>query len=276
MAYKTVKASWLVEKFRLMLAEHWPYVAGAARYGAVDCSGAFSYWYAQAGSYCPHGSNSMIRTWCVRYGKVGEIDLKPGMAVFRWSNDGNEPEKYKSDGLGNFRHVGLYVGDGKTIEAKDTATGIYEGKISQWHYAAELRYTNYDLSEGGSDVDAVSGADAPAPIAEEPEDSFEPFEGVVQTDNGGSLNLRKEPVHGTIRDRIPNGTHLDITEKRNDWYRTSYNGQRGWVSARYIVEAKPPFYRQLSVDVYDENKYNRLIDWLQAAQIDFYIGNGDD
>ena len=31
---------------------------------------------------------------------------------------------------------------------KDTATGAYEGKISQWDYAAELKYTDYDITEG--------------------------------------------------------------------------------------------------------------------------------
>ena len=38
-----------------------------------------------------HGSNSMIRKYSKKYGKIGEIELKPGMAVFRWSPTG-EPE----------------------------------------------------------------------------------------------------------------------------------------------------------------------------------------
>ena len=90
----------------------WKYVADAARHGEVDCSGAFTYWYKQAGSYMYHGSNTMWRKYTTERGEIGEIELIPGMAVYKWRNDGKEPERYKADGLGNFYHVGCYIGDG--------------------------------------------------------------------------------------------------------------------------------------------------------------------
>lgn len=261
MAYKTVKASWLIQKFEIALKEKWRYVADSATYGEADCSGIFSYWYAHAGSYMPHGSNSILRRYSKTYGKVGEIELKPGMAVFRWSNDGNEPDQYKGDGLGNFRHIGLYVGNGRTIEMKDKATGVYEGKISQWHYAAELKYTDYDISEGDH--------------KEEPKEDFVAFEGVVTT-SGGTLRLRKGPdTSTTIKANIPNGTALTLTDKQGNWYKTSYNGTQGWVSADYI-QKKSSFFRQLTIDVDDENIYHDLTVWLVDHMIDFYVLGGDD
>ena len=261
MAYKTVKASWLIQKFEIALKEKWRYVAGSAKYGEADCSGIFSYWYAQAGSYMPHGSNSMIRKFSKSYGKVGEIELKPGMAVFRWSNDGNEPDQYKGDGLGNFRHVGLYVGNGRTIEMKDTATGVNEGKISQWHYAAELKNTDYDVSEGGE--------------KEEEKETFPMTKGVVTT-SGGTLRLRKSPTtDSTIKANIPNGTELTLTEKKNGWYKTEYNGTSGWVSGDFI-RIKEDFSRALTVFVNDENTYRDLVSWLDDYALDWYVQGGDD
>lgn len=89
-----------------MIEQKWKYVANAASNGAVDCSGAFSYWYKQAGGYMYHGSNTMWRKYSVTKGKIGEIDLLPGMAVYKWRNDGKEPDQYRHDGIGNFYHVG--------------------------------------------------------------------------------------------------------------------------------------------------------------------------
>ena len=57
-----------------MVTQHWAYVAGSAKEGAVDCSGAFSYWYGKGGSYMPHGSNSMWRKYCASKGTIGSIE----------------------------------------------------------------------------------------------------------------------------------------------------------------------------------------------------------
>ena len=154
MAYATVKASYLVAKFKLMALpwcspkKPWKYVAGGASEGAVDCSGAFTYWYGKAGSFMYHGSNTMWRKYTTAKGKIGDIDLVPGMAVFKMRQDGKEPDQYKGDGLGNFYHTGCYIGDGKVIEAQSVKTGVVTSCISSWGYAARMKYTEYDLSEG--------------------------------------------------------------------------------------------------------------------------------
>lgn len=64
-----VKASYLVEKFKTMALPWcapnapWKYIDGYATKGIVDCSGAFTYWYKQAGSSMYHGSNTMWRKY---------------------------------------------------------------------------------------------------------------------------------------------------------------------------------------------------------------------
>lgn len=204
-----------------MEKEHWQYVAGAARRFEVDCSGAFTYWYNQAGSYMFHGSNTMWRKYTVARGKIGYINLKPGMAVFKWRNDGKEPGQFQSDGLGNFYHVGLYIGNGKVIEAKGTKYGVVESDISKWTHAAELKYTRYEASEEPS--------------------TFEKFNGVVNT-KSSPLNLRATPSSSAAAlTRIPKGTRVTIEDQTADglWYKTTYNSDSGWVSAQYIQPVTP-------------------------------------
>lgn len=209
-----------------MAKEHWQYVAGAARRFEVDCSGAFTYWYHEAGSYMFHGSNTMWRKYTVKRGKIGEIKLKPGMAVFKWRNDGKEPGQFVRDGLGNFYHVGLYIGNGKVVEAKGTKYGVVESDISKWTHAAELKYTNYDIGD------------------EEPEEDvhdFEPIEGIVNTQSS-PLNLRSSAsASSSYLARIPKGTKVTLVNQTSDgaWYKTSYNGYTGWVASKYIKVATP-------------------------------------
>ena len=117
-----------------MKDKHWKYVAKAAEEGAVDCSGAFTYWYKQAGSYMYHGSNTMWRKYCTVRGEIGKIDLVPGMAVFKkraWK-ESESANPYYGDSFGDIYHVGLYIGDGKVIEAKGKNYGVVESCISEW------------------------------------------------------------------------------------------------------------------------------------------------
>lgn len=65
----SVKASYLIAGFNQMLKENWKYVWGSAKQGEVDCSGAFTYLYKQAGSQMYHGSNTMYRKWSTEKGK---------------------------------------------------------------------------------------------------------------------------------------------------------------------------------------------------------------
>lgn len=135
MTSKTVSAAEVVALFRRALAEKWGYIWGGTgqvhtqraqdsatraqmiRYGqqwvgrrVADCSGLFWWAYKQLGGYMYHGSNTMWNKYSKAKGKLQNSrrtdgqTLKPGSAVFHVK--------------GNDRHhVGLYVGDGKVIEA---------------------------------------------------------------------------------------------------------------------------------------------------------------
>lgn len=231
MTYKTIKASWLIEKFKTMVipGSEWKYVAGGSSEGAVDCSGAFSYWYKKAGSYMYHGSNTMWREYTVEKGKIGEITMIPGMAVFKMRRDGQEPSKFQNDGQGNFYHVGLYIGDNQVIEAKSPTRGCVTSKLSDWGYAAELKYTDYDEDE--------SAATEPNEDDENNTAEDEQFDESIQTGTvvGGTLNLRASASTTATRlARIPNGTTIPILGESGAWYETQYDGNTGYVMKKYV------------------------------------------
>jgi hypothetical protein len=138
-----IQPSKLIEIFNTMYQQKWKYQWGAAREGVVDCSGAFTYAFRKLGGYMYHGSNTMWRKYTTEKGKLGQIALVPGMAVFRWRKSGKEPAAYKSDGLGDFYHVGLFIGNGEVIDAKSAKAGVVKESVSDWPYAAKLVGVDY-------------------------------------------------------------------------------------------------------------------------------------
>lgn len=87
------------------------YVYGAYSPGSrtFDCSGLVAYCYAQAGYNLPHYSEAQ-HSYCTKpisQAQPGDIVWKPG-------------------------HVGIYIGDGKTIEARDPQLGITFGTVGRF------------------------------------------------------------------------------------------------------------------------------------------------
>ena len=62
------------------------------------------------------------------------------------------------------------------------------------------------------------------------------YTGIVTVDEGSYLNLRRNPsTDSDILAQIPNGTKLSLTFDGNEgWYKTTYDGQTGYVSADYL------------------------------------------
>ena len=166
----------LIALFVYALSNGWGYIWGASggiwtkaqqekatremtvKYGArwigkhvADCSGLFAWAFKKLGGYMYHGSDTMFRKYTTSSGKLSKGNrtdgqgLKPGTAVFTWK----EKE-------GKYGHVGLYIGDGKVIEAKGTKEGVVKSNVTEdrWTHWGELKGVNY------------SDTPAPAPIPE--------------------------------------------------------------------------------------------------------------
>lgn len=162
--YKTVNVQDLVKHCMRYYEEHWGYIYGAygqiwtqamqnaatddqiKKYGqqwvgkhVIDCSGVWYLAMKELGSYMYHGSNTMWNKYTVSRGalkggkRTDGKELKVGSAIYT----GND-----KDGR---NHVGIYVGDGKVLEAGGTQKGVILTAVtaSKWTWWAEMKYVDY-------------------------------------------------------------------------------------------------------------------------------------
>lgn len=176
-----IKSADLIEKFRYALDNHWGYIWGSAgilwtkakqqqkvdymvgKYGTTwqknseaksdnyynaalygekwighyvaDCSGLFAWAYSKLGGSIAHGSNSIYDRYCGEKGKLTDEKRKsilPGTAVL--TGDAKQ-----------HGHIGLYVGNGKVIEASGTQAGVCVSNITanKWTYYGYLKDVSY-------------------------------------------------------------------------------------------------------------------------------------
>ena len=185
-----MKAADLVEKFRYALDNKWGYIFGTAgdlwtkakqtqkvnymisHYGTeweknseakldkyyrsakdgekwinhyvADCSGLFSWAFNKLGGYIAHGSNSIWKSYCSDRGNLvtgkrsDGKELLPGTAVF-------------TDKNGDKTHIGLFIGNGKVIEAAGVDAGVCVSNVTagKWKCWGELKKVEYEGGGGG-------------------------------------------------------------------------------------------------------------------------------
>lgn len=157
----------LIDKFKYALSNNFGYIWGQAGdvwteakqraatreqtqlYGkkwighhVADCSGLFSWAFKELGGYMYHGSNTMYKSYCTAKGRLSRgkrsdrKELKPGTAVFTGTEN-------------DHGHVGLYIGNGKVIEAKGTQAGVIESRVDEkkWTFWGELKGVEYEVSD---------------------------------------------------------------------------------------------------------------------------------
>ena len=203
-------AKQLVQEFREMLG--WAYRWGDAKRGSVDCSGAFVYAFRQHGLKIYHGSNTIWRNYLSAKGRIGEIPLVPGAAVFKWREDG-EPAQFRNDGEDDFYHIGLYIGDGKVIEAKSVKYGCVESGInSGWTHEGYLKDVEYEEEE--ERVEEIRMA-------------------VVVAESGSTVNVRREP-NGQRIGRIPLGEKVEVYTSEGGWSSVAYKGGAAEAISGYV------------------------------------------
>ena len=120
----------------------------------ADCSGMFVWAYRQYGLSIAHGSTSIYKAYCGQKGKLTsdlKKTLKPGAAVFTGDTEGDHP------------HVGLYVGNGKCIEAAGVDAGVCTSNLSagKWKWYGYLTAVNYGSTQPEDPVEDVNSNDMP-------------------------------------------------------------------------------------------------------------------
>ena len=138
-------------------------------------------------------------------------ELKPGTAVFVLK------------GTSDRSHVGLYIGNGKVIEASGTQVGVITSDITnkKWCEWGELKGVNY----------SASSKDTPAQTpAEEKESSVNIGSALV---NATKVALRSAPsTTATILTRVDKGQRVQVIE--GEWTRVTYQGKSGYMMTKFL------------------------------------------
>lgn len=195
----------------------------AALYGSkwvghwvTDCSGLFYWAFKELGGYMYHGSNTMWKSYCTSQGKLNKgkrsdgKELKPGTAVFVLK------------GTSNRSHVGLYIGNGKVIEASGTKAGVCYSEItnSKWAEWGELKGVDYN---GSSTTPAKDS---------EPETPTTNTKSALVI--GTRLALRTAPsVNADIIMRVNTGERVQLLDD-TEWVKVKYQGKTGYMMAKYL------------------------------------------
>lgn len=150
---------------------------------------------------------------CNKKGTIDTFDKVPGRLVFK-----GKPSKMS--------HVGVYIGDGKIIEAKGHKYGVVESKLdSTWDYWGQCEL----IQEGSAPAPAPQPTPAPTPA---PAPSSEAYK--VKT-NGSPLALRVAPnAKATLLAWMPNGSKVKVNGTSGSWSHTTYNGKTGWAYSKWL------------------------------------------
>ena len=192
----------------------------AAMYGSrwighyvTDCSGLFYWAFKELGGYMYHGSNTMWNKYCTEKGKLQNgkrtdgKELRPGTAVFVLKNGSDRS------------HVGLYVGDGKVIEASGTQAGVIITEI-----------TNKKWCEWG-ELKGVEFTSTPTPTSSTTEPETPSVGSAIVNDV--RVALRSAPsTSASVLTRVDKGERVQVLS--SEWTRVSYQGKTGYMMTKFL------------------------------------------
>lgn len=232
-------------------------------YAEMDCQAFVEHCVKQAGGAMSYqGSNDMARhaAW------LGTLDearaqgrLVPGAGLLiREETDANLPARYVGDGLGDFSHVGLYVGEnaltdvdknGNARSCEVVNSSATMGRVAGstlangWTHVmwfAEIDYGNEaglgveqgadsgDVSDGGIDISDGLTAGVPATSTK--------HYAVVVTSDGGPVKLRKsasqqEPMYWLVN----NAACVLVERERDGWALVTAICTDGYTRRAYMM-----------------------------------------
>lgn len=215
------------------------------------------------GSIHTSGTNDMVRNHCAWLGTLSNAraagKLVPGAFLLIWKEESDQlPAKYRGDGLGDFNHIGIYVGDkGFTEKGLLGTRHSYEvvhssktkGKVAGstlkngWTHVLYLQEVDYGTFNSGVELgqDAKNSLDEPS-ASEEQTPATETAQTIrVVAPNGGPVRVREgaslNAVHKKGFYAYP-GEQYRVEGEKNGFYRIYFQGKYRWISKQYTEAAQ--------------------------------------
>lgn len=217
--------------------------AGDSGKVCADCQGFMELIAKQCGANMSYaGSNDMFRHACTWVGTLAEAKqlgyLQRGCALFILEQNGAEPAKYRSDGIGNASHVGMYIGE-KAYEDKEknrwcnvAHSSSSRGKVcgstlkNAWTHVGLWKCADFsvDSTSSGQSVSQTEGGDI--------------LTAIVRASSGSSVNFRQAAKSSApLCSRHPTiliGDCVDVIEQGDEWTKVSYDGETGWMMTKFL------------------------------------------
>ena len=141
----------------------------------------------------------------------GISGAKPGMLAFM------------GVGTGDVSHTGLVTEQGTVIHSSKSRGGVVETELTAkdgWNGLGVHRNINV-----GREADEDTTADIQVGTKY-----------IVCAQKG--LRMRKKPdIRGEYMQMLPDGAVITVLEEQAGWFKTTYKGYTGWVSAEYCCKA---------------------------------------
>ena len=211
-----------------------------------DCSGVPCVIFNRHGLELYHGSNTIARKYADGLEKLTSVNqLCVGMAVYKWSPSGSEPEKYRADGMGDFHHIGVVTSVSPLrIVHQSSAAGhtACDTSIKKWAYCSQLKGVQYDLNQKVN------------PISTEEGTKMYKVKVTVK-----SLRIRAEAsTNSAVLGSLPRGTEVECSALVGGWYKLADTD--GWISAEYCIVLNEPSYYE---DEPADDPVEPVRDWAQ-------------
>ena len=248
-------------------------------YSKIDCQAFVEACLKDAGNSTNlAGSNAWYRE-CMKHGWVGTPEecikkygvIPKGAFLFILKPSGNEPERYKGDGIGNASHIGLYTGEtGKEMVEQAKVDGIVDAERDNFGNGAmhssssrgcvcTSKFAGKAINGGWNRVGLWDQVDYGT--KEEGGDTVQVTYTAEVID--GALNLRKSKSTNAERiAQIPEGATVLVTEEDGDWSRVTYRGMEGYVMNKYLkeIQVAPETVAVPKAEL--EKIYDIIGDWL--------------
>lgn len=234
-------------------------------YGDVDCQAFIEQCVNDCGGALDtSGTNDMVRNHCAWLGTIenarAEGRLVPGAGLLIHEDDESGlPAKYQGDGLGDFSHVALYVGDGALYDEdkngkarlcdavhSSQTMGRVAGTTVKNGYTHVMWFTEIDYGvDVAPGVTPGGGGDAVSDGADNVSDgagsqSAAHSYATVFAADGGAVKLRPQPERGSLWWEVASGTRVSVERTKNGWALiravcTDGASRRAWMMGDYLI-----------------------------------------
>lgn len=216
-------------------------------YDEMDCQAFVEYCVKQTGGRMDYrGSNDMARN-AVWLGTLenakaaGKLVPGAGMLIHE-DTEANLPAKYRGDGLGDFSHVGLYVGEGALCDTDKNGnarscdvvhSSATMGRVAGstlangWTHAMWFPEIDYGASgaAGNAAGDGLTAGASPVRFA------------TVVSPDGNPVKLRSTPsTDKPYLAKVPVGTAVEVMQEAQGWAQVRLpDGKVGYMMTKFLT-----------------------------------------